>query len=51
MPVPFTDSPLGCSTDSHEWVANMNDRGDYYEMCRGCGKQAAWAPLSPGEAA
>lgn len=50
MYVPFTDAPLGCSLDAHEWIATMNDHGDYYEVCRGCGKQTAWTPLWPSTA-
>jgi len=45
MPVPFTEAPLECSVGAHHWVAAMNDLGDYYEVCLGCGKQTAWTPL------
>lgn len=47
MSVAFTEAPLGCSLDSHQWTAKMNERGEYYEMCCGCGKQTAWMALRP----
>jgi len=50
MSVPFTDAPLNCTLDAHQWVSAMNDHGDYYEVCTGCGKQTSWTPLWPVDA-
>lgn len=29
----------------HAWTARVNDEGDLYEVCTGCGKQMHWEPL------
>lgn len=47
MTISFADAPLGCSLDAHQWTAAMNELGDYYEICKGCGKQTAWTPVWP----
>jgi hypothetical protein len=45
MSIPFTDAPVGCSLGRHAWRSFMSATGDYYEVCRDCGKQAAWTHL------
>lgn len=47
MSVAVTKTPMGCGLEAHEWIATKNEIGDYYEVCRGCGKQAAWMPQWP----
>lgn len=44
-----TQAPPQCQLDAHAWTAASNEDGDYYEVCEGCGKQAAWKPQWPGD--
>ena len=36
---------VACTTGSHNWFTQINDLGDHYEVCSGCGKQARWVPM------
>jgi hypothetical protein len=29
----------------HVWLSRVNDVGDPYEVCLGCGKQSHWEPF------
>lgn len=44
------DVQLGCSLEAHQWISELNQLSDYYEVCKGCGKQRAWTPLWPASA-